>query len=655
MFAPSHRGPRLARGLLCALAVSPLLACGSSSSPAADSGPTADSRVVDSAVGSDAAPPLGTLTITVLGLDGAAPKAPLAGATVTVDLPDGKRVEQTTDAAGKAVFTSVDWSKGTATATAYLAGYSLGSYVGLTQAESKQDLLLFKLPAAAATISGQTKNASPGFLVVTPSTRVFSFYERATTDFELKVEAGQPFTLLGFVVDIKKLANPRDFEGEVKGWAMLDHAAVTGPTGVELDFGKPLTPTTFKGTLNLPTQDESLINSATMGVRVSSLETFMGLMQGVHTKCTLTAGKSFAYEGQYVNVPAAKTLVTQYSLRLPTGAQSIVTRKGPPENGATVQGFLGVPVLKTPENPAVASLLHSPLAWEATEKTVPPGLVIYRDGVPVWRILLRPGTTSLVLPRLPAGVKAAEHFGEAPLEAAAYLGADEDPATGIFMRVAGTNLFSLVAVATATGFVVFAESGKNKPMADAEACLYGNSSIPCVKTGADGRFTLPGVPVTTDQLVSVELKGFAKTLVSLGVHQEDASSVVFMHSDAEHKALYDKAGVSPKQGTGELRLSVVGGNLSGLEGATATLVGAKADGPFFLTEENAPDKSLTKAGKAGVLVWTNVPPSVYDLVVVPGKAGLTCKPLQAWGTGVGGAFRAQVEAGRMTELTVMCK
>jgi hypothetical protein len=131
---------------------------------------------------------------------------PLPGATVALDAPDGRRIEQTTGADGRTTFEDLDWTMGPAAVTAYSPGLLLVSRVGLTGAESEVQVDLpfpHDHPFRLARLWGYTTNMADTshFVLVTATVPSAPSYF-ADGDWVLYLVPDVPYSLVAAEFDL---------------------------------------------------------------------------------------------------------------------------------------------------------------------------------------------------------------------------------------------------------------------------------------------------------------------------------------------------------------------------------------------------------------------------------------------------------------------
>jgi hypothetical protein len=178
-----------------------------------------------------------------------------------------------------------------------------------------------------------------------------------------------------------------------------------------------------------------------------------------------------------------------------------------------------------------------------------------------------------------------------------------------------------------------APDGGVQSLPGVQVCVYNMPSIPCATTGADGVFTLTGLPVMSDIALTLNKDGYYPVI----------KPIETAHADMDGTPSYMYMGLTtapqpPLGGTtvdwtskGQVAFFAVGphfGNpdagAQGDPGATVSLTPAGGNGPFFLTDGNTFD--LTAKTFVDVQGWYyNLDPGQYSLVL--GDTNNDCEPI----------------------------
>jgi hypothetical protein len=166
-----------------------------------------------------------------------------------------------------------------------------------------------------------------------------------------------------------------------------------------------------------------------------------------------------------------------------------------------------------------------------------------------------------------------------------------------------------------------AEAGDGgRPMLEGvKVCVYQNSAIPCVTSGANGEFILPGLPVRTNIAVTLEKTGYTSDLLAI------ATASIDMDGRANPIFMYASDSPTPPIGVpidwvnkGQVSMFALGqtpdgGNgFAGDPGATLTLAPMSGNGPYFLDSHT--NFVLGATSFVNNLAWYyNLTPGTYTL------------------------------------------
>jgi hypothetical protein len=368
----------------------------------------------------------GTGTLTVLVNESTWPSdetPPLAGATVALDMPGGGRVEDTTDAEGRVTFEELNWAAGTAGVTAYLAGYAMASRVGIVEADGEIELTLWVpgTPEEFVTVSGTALNmADETHDLQVTATVPHELYADVGPDWSIEMPTGMPFTLVG--LESHNLPSEgREIAQALDAWTILEHAAVTEDTTIDLDFDAPVTPTPTlcAGSFDLPPRAESPLRAGGFGYFwVSSLESDFTVTLGLPTHIDINGDwTAFEYEGEYLELASAVTdPMTIYLIARTAGERSIVIVDDYPTPGEHELAFIDLPEMVAPATPSTRHPLHDPITWNAFDTDVETVVTIIRADDSVWGVRGATDATSITVPQPPATADVAELLGTGVLE-----------------------------------------------------------------------------------------------------------------------------------------------------------------------------------------------------------------------------------------------
>ncbi len=185
-------------------------------------------------------------------------------------------------------------------------------------------------------------------------------------------------------------------------------------------------------------------------------------------------------------------------------------------------------------------------------------MVVLRDGIVIWRILAPAGTTTLEIPDAPAAANITSLLGTSNLDGVVELCADLDTKNLVCKRFAQGGDFKLATNGKITGEIRDRTKLQGQGMIDFNICIEGKSSIPCVKTGSNGQFSLDKVPYTEDLVLTISKTGYPSGQVMVGRRQSGTGVPFMAMTEAELKADLALAKVAAKSGTGNLGIMVLG-------------------------------------------------------------------------------------------------
>jgi len=441
------------RGALCLVLTSALAAGCSDDSKPVDAAP-GDASVdapVDAAVdgsveaavdaSTDATPDAGIQSLTFLvytpGLYGAADK-PVDKAWVAFDMPDGTRIEKQAGVDGKVTFEGIDWTAGSACATASLQGYDMYSECGLSPARIAKlppwsldngavKLALYELssPASPATVtvSGKAKNLTnptQRYVVNVLRSEVGTAWQgKGNQSFTVQVPKGKDFVLQA--VEADQATNlPSGLGFQAKTYKVMQKAFTAlsqDTTGVELDFAADaVTTQTADITVGLPARVDSPLLAAYPNCFVCNGESTY--CNGWSTSTEIVPATNLLKASLVWAAPSWATEVQTYCYAYNTSTEDVsyIYENGYPKAGALGSPMLDVPRWKTPASAGTPHPLYSPIEWELFDQGVEVLLNVYKDGNIVWAIALGEDATSATAPKPPSQLDATTFFGSQPLE-----------------------------------------------------------------------------------------------------------------------------------------------------------------------------------------------------------------------------------------------
>jgi hypothetical protein len=170
-----------------------------------------------------------------------------------------------------------------------------------------------------------------------------------------------------------------------------------------------------------------------------------------------------------------------------------------------------------------------------------------------------------------------------------------------------------------------------------KVCVYGDASIPCVMTDANGKYTITGVPVGTQFYLSYEKDTYRPTLFATSVAKPGAFNVVTMlvTTEAYSETFASQGGVTNDTSAGTI---IFGATELGpastpfhemfgtteifyLEGYTVSISPAAKAGPVFTSATWTADATLTKSSAAG---WGFFQAAPGDYTLTFTKPGYNC-------------------------------
>jgi hypothetical protein len=206
---------------------------------------------------------------------------------------------------------------------------------------------------------------------------------------------------------------------------------------------------------------------------------------------------------------------------------------------------------------------------------------------------------------------------------------------------AGTSTLSgLVVDASQLSAAANFIAAKYPPLAGVQVCVYGDSTVPCATTDANGHYSLAGVTVSSTLTLSYAKSGFVPTLWAVGSNPSSTIAGVLLINTATNDGWLQAAGVSSDPTKGELvfgqgTLGPVPGlgelyqeNFGSFEydyvpDYTVSISPAATVGPIYFSSSFMLDPALTAASTAGIGIF-QVAPGDYTLTY--SAPGLACLP-----------------------------
>ncbi len=168
------------------------------------------------------------------------------------------------------------------------------------------------------------------------------------------------------------------------------------------------------------------------------------------------------------------------------------------------------------------------------------------------------------------------------------------------------------------------------PLPGVTVCVYQNSAIPCVTTQADGTFTLPGLPVRADIVLSLQKTGYQSYLLPIETASTDMdgrNNPVFMSPTGAQPNLPFTVDLQTKGLIDAFAVSVGGAAMNvftGTKDTLVTLTPASGKGPYFVNDDNQIDLSATSFVGSTALYY-NVDPGTYTLTY--SNPSYDCEPI----------------------------
>jgi len=189
------------------------------------------------------------------------------------------------------------------------------------------------------------------------------------------------------------------------------------------------------------------------------------------------------------------------------------------------------------------------------------------------------------------------------------------------------------------------------PVADMQVCLYQMPSVACVKTSANGSYTLTGVPANQEVLLEYTKASYLPTLVTVKTVAGPMSVGQFLAPTVTAaNALATIVGVSMSPNKGHILVTAFqgpAGSFSGQDNVAASIVPKSGTGPYYLNASNVPDLALTATSTSGIGLFANVDPG--DVEVTLTHFTKTCPRLgTSWTGSKPNASKVKIVAGYLT-------
>jgi hypothetical protein len=367
---------------------------------------------------------------------------PLEGATVAFDAPDGDRIERESGPDGTVTFEGIDWSLGTASATAFLEGYALYSATDLHADTMGEEHLIdgavplvLQAPAkppveqvtVRGTVTGLLDDSHYCWVSVAQcdnGDEVDGPAEVACTSelqFTVAVPRGAPFVLQaienggrqelpsgqGFDVALFQVAQ--------KSFDALDADA----TGVVLDFAADgLETFTTERSIELPTRADSPVRDGWPYFYFCAREAYYCTGWPTHVDVSADGNQfdvSFLWVApDWIEHPDVYTAIFDGGWEEPRISYQFTD--GDPST-AEFERFIDSPAWISPASPTDPHPLHTPFEWESFDERATHALLTVRSGplaegeATLWVVRPGPGRTTVTVPAAPSTVDEAELLG----------------------------------------------------------------------------------------------------------------------------------------------------------------------------------------------------------------------------------------------------
>lgn len=179
-----------------------------------------------------------------------------------------------------------------------------------------------------------------------------------------------------------------------------------------------------------------------------------------------------------------------------------------------------------------------------------------------------------------------------------------------------------------------------QPVAGLRVCVYRDPTIPCVMSDSAGKFTLPGLPMMSDVVVSMTKTGYLPVLLPIetGSTDMDGSAVgpfpMTASATSSASSVPTTVDLVAKGMLVFFAIMPDNGSLSSVVGALGTKVSLSpmnGSGPFFQTNHNAIDPAATSVVDQNGFYF-NLDPGNYQLSFA--DPHFDCAPLSTpWGFG----------------------
>lgn len=173
-------------------------------------------------------------------------------------------------------------------------------------------------------------------------------------------------------------------------------------------------------------------------------------------------------------------------------------------------------------------------------------------------------------------------------------------------------------------------------IAGVKICIHGRPQIPCATSGADGTFTLKGLPARQNIILVSEKKDYVRSIRPIETASTDMDNSNAPLVTARADGARPDLGFEFDDTLGVVSFFALGvepdGGLGLPTGVTVSLTPSTAKGPYFTTKQN----TFVEGGEAtagGIGFFFNVVPGDYELTFHNdhGDCAALSFPFGAWG------------------------
>jgi hypothetical protein len=168
------------------------------------------------------------------------------------------------------------------------------------------------------------------------------------------------------------------------------------------------------------------------------------------------------------------------------------------------------------------------------------------------------------------------------------------------------------------------------PLPGVQVCVYQNDAIPCVTTQADGTFTLPGLPVRSDLVLTLKKDGYESYLLPIETASTDTderSNPVFMtRPSPQPPAIGVPVDFTNKGVIDAFAVIISGADMNVFTptmGTSVTISPTTANGPYYLGDNGPVLDAGTFQGSTAL--FYNVDPGTYTLTYA--NPDFDCEPI----------------------------